>query len=149
MSAVEQLYQDIELLDRPLEFLVPGDPTPWARTGGGSSVARFTPAKQRTYMKSVGLFANAAMKGRAPLAGPLWLSVTAVYPFPRSWPAAKRASTIVWKTSRPDVDNLAKLVGDALNGICWADDAVIAQLHAAKLYGDLALLKVKVGRLGQ
>ena len=33
----------------------------------------------------------------------------------------------------PDVDNVAKLVLDALNGVAWADDAQVNELHVYKL----------------
>ena len=45
----------------------------------------------------------------------------------KRFPKAKKA-TAVWKSSKPDADNLAKIVADALNGIAWGDDAQIADL---------------------
>lgn len=36
--------------------------------------------------------------------------------------------------SRPDTDNLCKLVGDAGNGVLWRDDAVLSW-RATKVYG--------------
>jgi len=36
------------------------------------------------------------------------------------------------KTSRPDCDNIAKAALDAGNGILWADDAQVAELHVSK-----------------
>ena len=35
-------------------------------------------------------------------------------------------------TSTPDVDNIAKLVLDGLNGIAWADDAQVDQIRVIK-----------------
>lgn len=37
---------------------------------------------------------------------------------------------------KPDIDNYIKLVCDALNGIAWEDDNVIANLVAVKIYDD-------------
>jgi Holliday junction resolvase RusA-like endonuclease len=37
-----------------------------------------------------------------------------------------------WKTTRPDADNLAKAVFDALNGILWADDSQIVNSTVSK-----------------
>lgn len=37
---------------------------------------------------------------------------------------------------RPDVDNFAKLVLDALNGIVWVDDGQVVNLFCAKRYAD-------------
>lgn len=40
-------------------------------------------------------------------------------------------------TVRPDLDNLVKLVLDALNGVAYADDSQIVRIHAFKKYsGD-------------
>ena len=37
------------------------------------------------------------------------------------------------KATRPDVDNLCKLVMDALNGVAWKDDGQVAMLLAVKI----------------
>jgi Holliday junction resolvase RusA-like endonuclease len=39
-------------------------------------------------------------------------------------------------TKTPDVDNIAKLVGDALNGYAWHDDSQIAAVDVQKTYLD-------------
>ena len=57
----------------------------------------------------------------------------------------KRADPVnKWRASRPDVDNLWKLVGDGLNGIVWSDDARIAKATASKVYGDTAQTLIEV-----
>ena len=40
-------------------------------------------------------------------------------------------------TTKPDLDNLAKTVLDACNGILWADDAQIVRLTLTKVYADV------------
>lgn len=37
---------------------------------------------------------------------------------------------------KPDLDNVVKLVGDALNGCLWRDDAQLVSLHVARVWGD-------------
>jgi Holliday junction resolvase RusA-like endonuclease len=39
-------------------------------------------------------------------------------------------------TKRPDIDNLAKAVKDALQGVIYADDSQIVEAHLYKQYGD-------------
>lgn len=39
-----------------------------------------------------------------------------------------------FRASKPDVDNLAKLVMDALNGVVLEDDRYIVDLHCVSLY---------------
>jgi Holliday junction resolvase RusA-like endonuclease len=38
-----------------------------------------------------------------------------------------------WHTGKPDVDNLAKALYDALKGIVWRDDSQIVQSFSDKL----------------
>jgi Holliday junction resolvase RusA-like endonuclease len=40
-----------------------------------------------------------------------------------------------WHFNRPDADNLAKAVLDALNGVAWVDDGQVAVVQAIKLRG--------------
>lgn len=42
----------------------------------------------------------------------------------------------VYHTKRPDLDNLAKAVKDALKGIIYADDSQIVEAHLYKQYGE-------------
>jgi Holliday junction resolvase RusA-like endonuclease len=130
------------------EFFVPGDCVPWARAGGGKTGHRFTPVKQRDYMAALKLFCQRAMHGAQPLDGPVDLKVEARYPWPKSMTRKKRELPgAYWRTGRPDFDNLAKIVGDALNNIAWLDDAQIAFASVSKVYSDIPGLKVGVEAL--
>ena len=70
--------------------------------------------------------------------GPLRLTVTFSMGIPKSWSAKKKAEAELGNirpTSKPDIDNLIKLVGDALNGIAYKDDSQIVEIQAVKKYG--------------
>jgi Holliday junction resolvase RusA-like endonuclease len=130
------------------EFFVPGDCVPWARAGGGKTGHRFTPVKQRDYMAALKLFCQRTMRGGKPLEGAVDLKIEARYPWPKSMSKKKRALPgAYWRTGRPDFDNLAKIVGDALNNIAWLDDAQIAFASVSKVYSDIPGLKVGVEAL--
>ena len=107
---------------------------------------RFTPPKQRAHMALVAHVAALAMNGRPPLEGPLEMEIAAEYIKPKSWSRRKAAAT-KWKTSPPDVDNLAKIIKDTLSGIVYADDAQIALLLAKKRYADTATMIVTIVNL--
>ena len=47
-------------------------------------------------------------------------------------------------TKRPDVDNLAKAVLDAMNGIAYHDDSQITQLNVVKAYTGLPHITVQI-----
>lgn len=127
---------------RIIEFIVPGEAVPFARSGGGKTVARFTPAKQRAAMGVVALCCRRAMQGAAPIEGAVELSINAVYLRPKSRPKDR------WKTSRPDADNLSKLLKDALNTVAWRDDAQVCSLHVWKQYGTTARVEVRIVEMG-
>lgn len=60
---------------------------------------------------------------------PVILTVDAYRPLPESRPRRVRSEPDTYK---PDADNEAKLVMDALNGLAWADDAQVVDLHVRK-----------------
>ncbi len=45
---------------------------------------------------------------------------------------------------KPDIDNLCKVVEDALNGVAYKDDSQIALLYAEKYYSDEEKLEVRI-----
>lgn len=125
-----------------IEFHVPGEPVAFARSGGNGT-QRFTPKKQRDFMALVKLAGSKAMEGRELLSGPLHASIVARYSIPASWPIKRRAEAL-WKESRPDIDNLAKLTADALNDIVYQDDAQICSLHVEKIYGNPTGFSIRI-----
>lgn len=60
---------------------------------------------------------------------PVILTVDAYRPLPESRPKSVHSEP---DTYRPDADNEAKLVMDALNGLVWADDAQVVDQHVVK-----------------
>ena len=47
-------------------------------------------------------------------------------------------------TVKPDLDNIAKIVADALNGLAYRDDSCIVDLVVRKRYGVEARVEVKI-----
>lgn len=90
-----------------------------------------------------------AMGGRPLLDGPLEMTVVAVWPWPKSLSAKKRA--LPWaqyKATTPDADNITKIIKDALNLVVFTDDARITDLHVHKRFGDLPGVSVEVRTFG-
>lgn len=107
----------------------------------------YTPEKTVRYESTVALFASQAMAGRSALEGPLSLVICATWEWPASWSVRKRAAN-QFKISRPDADNIIKACCDAMNGIVYHDDAQVAMLSAAKMYGDKPGVEISVGAMG-
>jgi len=125
------------------EFSIPGETVPWARAGRAGKVS-FTPPKQRSFAAVLKDYGARAMADAPPLDGPVQLEILAVYQVPASWPKKRRADPVAaWKTSKPDTDNIGKIVKDALNGVCWRDDAVICSDHLWKRHGEAPRLVVR------
>lgn len=105
---------------------------------------RFTPRKQADYMVAVRTICAAAMRGAPPIEGPVQLGIIAEYMHPESWSAKKKAAT-QFKTSKPDIGNIEKLVEDALNKIAWLDDSQIAKRGLTmKIYTNRFHLTVNI-----
>lgn len=130
-----------------IQFTLSGPPVPWARAGK-SGKRHFTPEPQRKFMELVQLMACAKWRGGGPTHGPVELSVVAVYPWPAKFTATMRARPEnAWKITRPDDDNIKKIIQDALTGIAYRDDAQVAAGHCVKIYGDMPRVTVTVREL--
>ena len=130
-----------------IDFTVPGEAVPFARAGANGK-RRFTPKKQANHMAVVKEFAERAMNGAPPIATAVAVLIKASYLHPASW-SKKRKSATKWKTSKPDADNLAKLIKDAIGKIVFVDDALVASLIVEKFYGPTAFVRVEVVELSQ
>jgi Holliday junction resolvase RusA-like endonuclease len=134
-----------------ISFTVPGEPVAKGRakvTTINGFARMYTPTKTVSYESTVALFASQAMAGRKPLDGPVSLSVHAVFAIPASWTKKRLQAHLVspeYVVKRPDGDNLLKAVSDALNGICFKDDAQVADGRVIKVYGDQPRVDVTVG----
>ena len=93
----------------------------------------YTPAKTAKMEAVVKQFGAAAMMGGPPLEGPLSLEIDIYLSKPKSWSKKKKDETL-WATGTPDLDNIAKLIGDALQGTCFANDSQIAALSIMRRY---------------
>ena len=91
-------------------------------------VKTFTPEDTAIWEQEVRL-AALPHRPRVPLDGPLEAEMT----FYLYRPGGKKRE---YPCVRPDLDNYAKSVLDALNGIIYTDDSRIVKLTLSKLYGD-------------
>lgn len=123
-----------------LEVTVEGMPIPWARPrfNGGRAFTHPNQLKAKLRLKS--LLKSQWPKG--PVEGSAMLvELTFLYR------ARRKADLGSPKVTRPDGDNLAKLVLDAANGILWTDDSQVTDLRICKKYGPAAATIIKVRAL--
>lgn len=75
------------------------------------------------------------------------MQITAVYPVPASYPKRDKVAALagdLLPTKKPDADNVAKVIADALNGLAYDDDAQITDLSVLKRYGEEPEVRVKL-----
>lgn len=78
---------------------------------------------------------------------PLDVQIVFGMPIPKSTTKKKRTDMInglYGHTVKPDCDNLAKAILDALNGIAWHDDAQITHLNVSKSYAESPYIYIYV-----
>lgn len=133
---------------RTLFFSVPGVPQGKGRPRFVRKTGMaFTPARTRSYEAEIKHFALERWGDASPMVGALRVRVVAYLPVPQSWSKRKRADALagtVLPTARPDVDNYAKAVCDALNELVYRDDSQVVELVACKAYCERPRLDVFV-----
>lgn len=130
-----------------IQFTVLGKPKTKARPYFGKGRA-FTPAKTAE-AEAIFVQRAAISAPPSPLRGPLALEVRFYFEVPKSWSRKKRAQVLPFHTSKPDADNLVKLVKDSMNGVFWIDDSQVCVVSAAKLYDEVPRTEVTLRELGQ
>ena len=74
---------------------------------------------------------------KVPAGVPVMVDLVFNMPIPKGTSKAN-VKKLLWKShiKRPDADNIAKGVLDALNEVCWDDDGQISKMHITKRYSD-------------
>ena len=119
-----------------MTFTIPGDPIGKERPRVANGHA-YTPAKTKAYEDKVRWCFKQA-KGKL-IDGPVAVAITAYYSIPKKTPKAAREameSGARLPMKKPDADNIAKAICDALNGIAYKDDSQIVALLVFKRFGE-------------
>ena len=82
-----------------------------------------------------------------PLKGPVELTLAFFFPIPKATSQALRTqmmNRVILPAKRPDADNLAYLVTNALKNIVYDDDCQVVAEHIYKFYGPEPKVIIKV-----
>ena len=52
-------------------------------------------------------------------------------------------------TKKPDIDNIMKVVLDALNGVAYFDDKQVCKVNFIKMYSEEPRLKILIRKIGE
>ena len=129
-----------------IAFTVPGDPVPQPRprvsTRGGFARA-YVPASHPVHAFRQAVALSATIAGLGPITEPIQVCVISVFQRPKSHMTGRGViKATAPRLPRPDVDNLAKAVLDALGD--FFDDTLVESLQVSKSYGDVSHTKVVI-----
>lgn len=124
-----------------ITFTVSGAAVPKQRPRMSGRVA-YTPKKTRDYEERVRNAFRSSYYGSVPVYGkdvPVKACIEVVQAIPKSWSKTKHrkaANGEIAPVSRNgDIDNIAKSILDACNGLVYEDDAQVTLLIISKRYG--------------
>lgn len=102
-----------------------------AQIGGRMTSMNYTPSKHPVNEFKAAVRRAAAEAIPCPFDGPVELVLVFVLPRPKSLCWKSRPMPRVWCPKKPDADNLAKSVLDAM-AACWRDDSQVCRLQVVK-----------------
>ena len=112
----------------------------------GGHARIYTPKTTEDYEKKI-RSAWTKANGNQPLTGPVIVRIHLGMPIPKSTTKAMKVKMLEKKVvpvTKPDIDNLAKSILDAINGVAYKDDNQIATLLVKKFYAEVPFAKVIV-----
>lgn len=130
-----------------ISFIVPGKPM-------GKQRPRVTKWGTHTPVETVNYETLVKMmyteKTNKMLQGPLLMVIDAYFQIPKSTSKRKTELMIADKikpTKKPDLDNIVKIICDALNTIAYKDDSQIVEITVRKFYGEEPRVHVGISEL--
>ena len=138
-----------------IAFTIPGPPQGKARVRTCRNGHSYTPENTVLYenlvktefLRQCGREQRIRAEQNRPALG---MEIVAVYPVTSGYSKRKTVSALagdLLPAKKPDADNVAKIVADALNGLAYDDDAQITDLSVMKRYGQEPEVRVKVWRM--
>ena len=121
-----------------IRFEILGQPIAKQRPRVTRAGIAYTPSKTVNYEALVKYTYQSLYWNREPILGHIEAHITAIFPIPKSYSKKKTAELLAGHNNydkKPDCDNLAKIILDALNGIAYKDDSQVTALHIVKEYG--------------
>lgn len=137
-----------------MKFIVYGDPIgkgrPKFSTFNGHAVA-YTPQKTVNYENLVKLsYQQQCREKPFPKEISLRAEIYAYFAIPKSVSKIRHSMMLkgdINPTKKPDLDNIAKSILDALNGIAYYDDSQIVAMGICKKYSDNPRVEVYIDTL--
>ena len=134
-----------------IEFIVEGKPQGKARARTvrnkySGKVHSYPPEKTGNYEDLI-RWKYTAAGGECYADKVLQVDIRAFYPIPKQFSKAKRKAALaseMYPTTKPDCDNIIKVVLDALNGVAYYDDKQVICVSCNKYYGETGYLHITI-----
>lgn len=133
-----------------VQFVVLTDPAGKGRpkfARRGKHVVAYTPAKTLSKEQEIAEAAKQEMGDRVPFQNECECVFSFFLPIPKSISIKNKKKMNdgnIYHTKKPDLDNLSKLVLDAMNGIVYKDDSQVWSICMNKWYSDQPRIEVTV-----
>lgn len=130
-----------------INFHVPGKPQAKQRARTLKNGSSYTPKETVNYENLIKLCFHDQVKTRLPIHAPVRMRVFAWYQMPKSLASSKKKKIQalqgkILPTVKPDIDNIAKSVKDALEKIAYRNDSQVISLTIEKKYAEIPGLDV-------
>lgn len=123
-----------------VHVVIDGEPKAKARPRMNTRTGRtYTPKDTIEYENWVKLCYKESNQG-VYLEGLIRAIIITYHGIPKSFSKKKHKEAVEGKirpTKKPDVDNMAKSILDALNGVAYKDDSQVVDLSIEKYYGEI------------
>lgn len=118
----------------------------------GNFARAYTPEKTASYENLINLSYIQALGG---IPSPYWdkpvrIYIQAIYQIPKSFSKKRAAAALnglVRPQVKPDIDNVIKVVCDALNKVAYKDDTQVVEISACKWYGTEPMLRIDIAEV--
>lgn len=133
-----------------INFTIPGEIVGKARPRMTKAGITYTPQKTvnyETWVKECFIISHSNFK---PLESDLRIELIVYYPLLKSMSKKMRESALneeLRPSKKPDCDNIAKIILDALNGIAYLDDKQVVELVLKKYYSEVPRVEVSISEV--
>lgn len=108
----------------------------------------YTPAKTLAYEWEIRQAWKETHAGRPPMVGDVEVQIVARFRMPKTWSERKKKQTDGSPCrKKPDADNIAKAVLDALNEYAYADDAQVVGLKVSKRWATRSSVEILISEV--
>lgn len=107
----------------------------------------YTPTKTKDYESLVEQYFLLKYPRFKPLEGRVVVNIIATFAIPKSTKKSdinKMLENTISPTKKPDIDNIVKIILDAMNKFAFRDDTQITKLSVEKLYGTEEKVTIKI-----